>query len=162
MNQADKRYIIDDNEIHIWKFYLDPEKSTEKLLLNLLSSEEKKQINNIKIEDVKIRRIISKAIIKNIISNYLGINTMQVIFSYNEFGKPVISDSINYNNLNFNISHSGNLGIIALTRKNSIGIDVEQMKELEEIDDIINLCFSDYEKNLFTDLKLAGKNESIL
>ncbi len=159
MDLIKSRHIINDDEIHIWRFNLDPVKSFNEFFINLLSDEEKKQVEKIKLGDVKNRSIISKAIIKNIISNYLGLNIKQIIFSYNEFGKPVIPERINSFRLNFNISHSGDLGLIAITRKNLIGIDVEKMNELDQIDDIINLCFTETEKYMLSCLESTEKKE---
>ncbi len=150
-------YIINDNEVHIWSYLLDAAISDVDFFYGLLSEEEKRGIEKIKLPGVKNRRIISKAVVKDIISKYLGININQIKFLYNRFGKPVLPEDINLPGLSFNISHSGGFGIIALINKNQIGVDIEEIIELEDINDIIHTCFSKNEQSLFNNLELSEK-----
>lgn len=152
-------YIINENEVHVWYYFLDLSDQGVDFFYNLLSEEEKKEINKIKVPVVRNRRVISKAIVKNIISMYLGLNIHKIKFSYNQFGKPVLSEDINFPGLNFNISHSGSLGMIALVKNNQIGIDLEQIIELADLDDIISLCFSKHEQHLFNSLSGLEKTK---
>lgn len=150
-------YIINNNEVHIWNYLLDVTNPDVDFFYSLLNEEEKKGIDKIKLQGVRNRRIISKAIVKDIISKYLGINISQIKFLYNRFGKPVLPEEINLSGLRFNISHSNGLGIIALIKKNQIGVDIEEIVELEDINDIIHTCFSKNEQYLFNDLELSEK-----
>jgi 4'-phosphopantetheinyl transferase len=149
MNQ----YVINQNEVHVWSYLLDAENPDMDFFYNLLTEDEKTEINKIKIRKVRNQKVISKAIVKNILSKYLGVTINQIKFSYNKFGKPVLPADINLQDLNFNVSHSGELGIIALTKKYKIGVDVERIAELADIDDIIQMCFSKDEQRLFHGVK---------
>jgi 4'-phosphopantetheinyl transferase len=157
MSKIKNEYIVKENEIHIWDFNIEPSENLAALYFNDLSEVEKNKSNEIKIKDVKYRSIISKVIAKNILSKYLGININQITFAYNKFGKPTIFPNINHFNLNFNISHSFHMGIIALTKQNLIGIDIERIIALKDMDDIINLCFNDYEINRLSCLRNPSK-----
>lgn len=144
---------MNQNEVHVWNYPLNIVETDMDFFYGLLSDEEKKGIDKIKLQGVRDKRVTSKAIVKDIISKYLGINSDQIKYSYNRFGKPVLPENINLPCLNFNISHSENLGIIALVKKNQIGVDVERLIDLTDIDDIIILCFSKNEQRLFKDLE---------
>ncbi len=45
---------------------------------------------------------------------------------YNDFGKPIFKD----NNVEFNISHSGEIVVCAITRNCSIGVDIEKIRNV--------------------------------
>jgi 4'-phosphopantetheinyl transferase len=150
---------IKNNEIHVWEYNIVPDTYLAEKLLNSLSVQEKSKIKNIKISEVKHRSIISKFITKSIISKYLGKYIDEVVFDYNKFGKPSLSADINSINLKFNISHSGDIGILAISREKLIGIDVEQLNYLDDIEDIINNYFSDYEISLLNDSKNSNRIE---
>lgn len=149
--------MINPNEVHIWKY---PLKLPNDLLSNyiyLLSNAEKEQVNKIKISDLKFRSICSKLISKDILSRYLGDEMSNIKFSYNDYGKPIISKRNNQVTVNFNISHSVEMGIIAITKTELVGIDIEKIINLDDIDNIINLCFSDYEISMISELNTYDK-----
>ncbi|HKB85680.1 MAG TPA: 4'-phosphopantetheinyl transferase superfamily protein [Ignavibacteriaceae bacterium] len=68
-----------------------------------------------------------------------------IIFSYNKFGKPYISDS--GGNLQFNISHCDNIIVFAFSSGNEIGVDVEKINMIEDMDGVADICFTQYEKD---------------
>jgi 4'-phosphopantetheinyl transferase len=51
------------------------------------------------------------------------------IGAYNEYGKPAVSDDQNNRALNFNLSHSAELILYAVTRGRDVGVDVEYIRE---------------------------------
>ena len=143
---------IRNNEAHIWSFNIIPPDNILEQYFDSLSDAEKIQVNKIRIDSVRRGKISSKFITKRILAWYLREEIDNINFSYNEFGKPEILHSINPLSLQFNISHSGDLGMIAITKGNSVGIDVEKIIDVTNVDEIINLCFSDYEINLLLEL----------
>ena len=64
--------------------------------------------------------IVCRAICKQIIGEKLNIENIN--FDYLTHGKPYIK---NCENFFFNISHSNNIGIIGISEKSSIGVDIE-------------------------------------
>ena len=47
------------------------------------------------------------------------------------------------------MSHSNELGVVAFSKKNPVGVDVEEIKELCDLHGVVELCLSDYEKSWF-------------
>ena len=66
-----------------------------------------------------------------------------MIFSFNEFGKPFIQD--NKYGLQFNLSHCDDLIVFAFSRGNEIGVDIERIKKMEDMEGVANLCFTKFE-----------------
>lgn len=85
----------------------------------------------------KIRTLISKILIRTIITKELKINNSNINFSTNQWGKPFLVD---YPELNFNISHSVDYVLCAIDCK-FIGVDIEKIKCIE---------YEDIAKRFFT------------
>ncbi|HSD64457.1 MAG TPA: 4'-phosphopantetheinyl transferase superfamily protein [Ignavibacteriaceae bacterium] len=153
------KYTINQNEVHVWNYPLNIVDTDVEYFYGLLTDEEKKGIDKIRLQGVRDGRVISKVIVKDIISKYLGVNSDQIKYSYNRFGKPVLPEDINFPGLNFNISHSESLGIIALVKQKQIGVDLERIIDLADLDDIIKLCFSKNEQGFFKDLEGLEKTK---
>jgi 4'-phosphopantetheinyl transferase len=48
--------------------------------------------------------------------------------------------------LQFNVSHSGRLCVIALSRRESVGVDVEMVREITDADQLTRALFTDKER----------------
>ena len=145
MSGLEEDFFLDENEIHIWNYTLKPDKKLAEFYFDNLTEEEKDKAEKIIIKEVKYRNILSRVITKKILANYLDKKLNRIHYCYNRFGKPGLSSEINPMNLNFNISHSGDLGIIAISKNNPVGIDIEQILELNDLDNLMDLIFTESE-----------------
>src|SRR5262245_61483501 len=75
------------------------------------------------------RYVVGRGILRKILSAYLAIGPGELRFTYNEYGRPAVSDDQNDRGLNFNLSHSAELALYAVTGGRVVGIDIEYMRE---------------------------------
>jgi 4'-phosphopantetheinyl transferase len=68
------------------------------------------------------RWIVARAALRIVLAGHLGAHPSDVEFAAGPHGKPELSGSA----LRFNLSHSGDMALIALTRAAEVGIDVER------------------------------------
>ena len=80
----------------------------------------------------------SRVYMKHLLMCYTGLATRELLFSKNRFGKPYIKNS----NLEFNLSHTGELILLAISRTHSLGIDVEKTRVVKNWESIANKVFS--------------------
>ena len=85
------------------------------------------------------RFILAHGCLRGILARYLHCEPRQVIFSVGEFGKP---DLVPPQELDFNLSHSGNVALIAVARHRRVGIDVERIRPDMEVESIAGRFFS--------------------
>jgi 4'-phosphopantetheinyl transferase len=147
-----KKLALDKKSVHIWWSNLDQPQDVVERSLMLLNPEELNKFNRFRTCELRNRQIMSRAILRKILSFYLEINASEVKFIFNKFGKPFISSDIALDQIKFNVSHSENIGIFAFSL-NDLGIDIERIKEYIEIDGIKEICFTDFEKRWYEDLK---------
>ncbi len=82
-------------------------------------------------------------------SKYLNLAPSAIKFSYSYRGKPYLSLP---EKLEFNLSHSGNLVLYAICKNSSIGIDVEYLRPLQNLEKIARRFFSLSESNYLQQL----------
>lgn len=101
-----------------------------------LSENEIHRLKMYKCDDDRDRFLFGHAVLRNILGLWLGVPASQVPISNGMYGKPfleakfkeIAERSRSPHTPQFNISHSGNLVLLAISRDRPIGIDVEQNK----------------------------------
>jgi len=148
-----------ENEIHIWSAILDQPEAIVDSYYSILSDSEQKKVDKYKFELLRNRQIISMGLLRVLIANYRNFRPNEINFYYNEFGKPFISPDSDGNNLSFNSSHSNNIAVFVFSRNREVGIDVEKVKEMKDMEGVVDLCFSESEKKWFSKLSSDKKEE---
>jgi phosphopantetheine--protein transferase-like protein len=138
-------------EISIWKCH---RKNWDNLISckNILNHEEQTKHNKLKIIDDKKRFIIGKVISRSVLSKILNIDSTQIEFISNKFGKPYLkyhSDTF------FNISHSGDWVVVGFA-SSDIGVDVQEISNNKRID------FNNIAKHAFHNKELDFIKENTL
>jgi len=129
--------------VQIWSAFFDQENCSS--YLHLLSNDEKIRAARLKDPKIANQQIISRGILRLLLGNYTGKDPKDLVFSYSQFGKPHLSNSENLE-IFFNLSHSGNLLLIAVGKEKQIGIDVEKIDGKIDIFGISSLIFTDEEQ----------------
>jgi len=133
-------------EVHLWTASLVPSTETIERLRSVLSPEEKKRASFYKYESKQHGYIITQAVLRVLISAYLNIEPADVILVASKKGKPFL---INEPSLFFNISNSHEICVYAFSRDAEVGIDIEKIRELPDIDQLIEKNLTSREKSYF-------------
>lgn len=138
-----------DNEIHIWLNFLNLHQAKLKHLYPLLSAAEK--LRSEKFSHFRARKnyIASHGFLHTVLSDYIDIPASEIEFLQEDKGKPFIDDSLNPRNIQFNLSHSGNLAILAVCRQHAVGIDLECEERNSDWAAIARRFFTEREKQAF-------------
>lgn len=116
---------ISKTEVHIWIMVLDLSSARNSIGFALLSADEKARARRFHSILHQQRFIAAHAGLRIILSRYLEISPEKVTFAYTTFGKPYIPS---HPALQFNLSHSQDKAILAITYHQSIGADLEKIK----------------------------------
>jgi len=146
---------ISSEEIHIW--YVDYKNFNDSSLLEacyeILSEKEKSQYDQFSVPHVRLEYLITRAMVRSVLSRYItNFPIADITFSKNKYGKPFISDNILAKNLSFNISHTKNISVIAITAGTDIGIDIEKNRKNFDFLEIAKNSFSMSEFNSLKNL----------
>lgn len=116
---------LSDTEIHIWVNYLNVHEARIKHLYPLLSATEKERSERFKFYKHRKAFIASHGFLHTVLAYYINTSAAEIEFSQGEFGKPSLIEKQNPQNIQFNLSHSNNIAMLAVCRQHSLGIDVE-------------------------------------
>ncbi len=122
------------HDIDIWLTYYDEIVDDRHLagLRSLLSDDEVALEGRFYFADDRKRYLVTRAMVRMVLSRYAQIAPEDWAFSKNAYGRPVISKAIvetevQARGLCFNLSHTRGLIALAVTRGRELGIDVENI-----------------------------------
>ena len=98
------------------------------------------------------RYIVARAALRLHLGAELGVDATAVSFVYGEHGKPALAPPYAASGLKFNVSHSGELGLIGVLRGAELGVDVEAHRPLSDRDALVRRYFSEAENRVYFNL----------
>ena len=108
-------YLIANRVVHVWQIQLDRSEIAINQLVSLLSDEEQIRAKHFYFDKDRNRFIIAHGSLRIILASYLNIPADKLIFSSNFYVKPFLQLHQDNRILEFNLSHSNNLGILSVT-----------------------------------------------
>jgi 4'-phosphopantetheinyl transferase len=122
----------------------------------LLSPSERYRAESLKVIKVRQRFVISRAILRQLLADYMGVNCAAVELFQGPFGKPYVRQRKG-EQVVFNLSHTGDHLVIALGCQRQIGIDIEVCRKRVNLDSLAEKCFSDSELRQWQQLESEDK-----
>jgi len=148
------------NYVHVWRVHLDSSTSQFKTLEHSLSSDEIVRANRFYFQKDRDRFIVARGMLRLILSRYLYIDPGHLRFCYGKYGKPYITTELNDSTLCFNMSHSHEFALYAVTWDRPIGIDVEDVSQKVDVQNISERFFSSTENKILALIPAERKQEA--
>jgi 4'-phosphopantetheinyl transferase len=136
------------DSVHVWTIFVEQFAWRRAMFESMLSSDERKRAARFVVDDPRLRFIIARGALRTILAGYLDIAPADLKFAYGERGKPSLPES----DLRFNLSHSDNIILIAVTQNHDIGVDVEHIHHIPEMSIMARDNFSAYEQETLFNL----------
>ena len=152
--------LLGEEDVHIWQSNLDAPMAGFQTLYQTLSIDERKRAERFHFEKDRRRFIVGRGVLRTILGCYLSIEPGLVRFCYGKYGKPVLAETFGDATIHFNMSRSEGLALYAFTRGHEIGVDIEYVRDIAEMDEIAERFFSRGEKAVFRSLPENMKREA--
>ena len=130
------------NEVHVWLVRTNDKSSSPDDFKDLLSRVEQDRALRFKFETDQRRYITSHAAVRSILSNYVNGPARALQFAEGPYGKPKLAPSHATERIEFNLSHSHELALIAVAQGREIGVDVEWIREAFAFDEVAQRFFT--------------------
>lgn len=144
---------IASHELQIWYADLTSSQHNIENLHDILDQTEKNRVANFSNKILKRNYIVTRGILRIILSKYLQIPPTEIQLTYNKYGKPKCAYT---RELNFNLSHSGNFVIYTFTLDYKVGVDLEFIRHIKNSQKIAKRFFSEEEN---TELNALPENK---
>jgi 4'-phosphopantetheinyl transferase len=138
-----------DNEIHVWATTLSVAADALAQFSASLSPDEKERANKFKFEKHRNRYTAGRGALRAILGQYVGARAADVRFDYLTNGKPAFAQDFAGAGIHFNLAHTEDLALIAVTRIGPVGVDVECVRSVKNVDELVARFFSQRENELF-------------
>lgn len=128
---------IRPGEVHVWRIPLS--ENNPEQLGTLLSRDEWIRAQRFHFERDRVRYICGRGLLRTILSRYLNADPRDLSFVEGSHGKPELT-GIN-SSLRFNLSHSDDLMLLAVTHARAIGVDLEVIRENVPVETLADYYF---------------------
>jgi 4'-phosphopantetheinyl transferase len=128
-----KTPLLEDGHIHVWTFELGGQNDRSLAAKALLDDAEAERAGRF------VRRVdrdhfcVAHGATRMILAGYVGGRPADLRYRFGPAGKPALADCPE---LEFNLSHSGAWGLLAVTRAGSIGVDIECVRDMPDFMEI--------------------------
>ena len=152
--------VLEATQIHVWAALLDQSFSERADCGSILAADEVERASRFHFPKDQDRFIRARTTLRTILASYLQIDPRAVRFDYGRHGKPALTNRQPDPPIHFNLSHSDEVALIAVTRVGPVGVDVERIRSMEDIDEISSRFFSRHEVALLSALRGEEKTEA--
>lgn len=123
--------VLGERAAHVWRVPLRSLDARE--LHDLLSPDEQARAARFLRDRDAHAYVVAHGTLRRVLARYHGATPNALTFIAGPFGKPALDAP--ESKLEFNLSHSGDLALIAVSRRGSVGVDVERWdRHIEHLD----------------------------
>lgn len=140
----------DSQHIDVWRSRLDVPDSQADKYAGILSHDEKARADRYAIASKRRQFIVGRGLLRRTLGLMLDTNPRSFVFRYGTAGKPELE---NQSNVQFNVSHSGNTILMAITLDQAVGIDLEQIRPRPHLEAMTQRFFAPEESDQIMSLE---------
>lgn len=139
-----------ESEVHVWLVELDQRADSLDHLRRMISDEERERADRFLFRRDAARWIANRGVRREILGHYLGVAPHDVCFQVGPWGKAEPISPPEPGALRFNASYSDGLGLYVVARNRHVGVDIERLRPLPDLEAIARRMFSpDEQRALF-------------
>jgi 4'-phosphopantetheinyl transferase len=153
-SEIPERPLLPAGECQLWQAWLDEENPDS--FRGLLSEDERIRAGRLRGLRGADRFTVGRGILRSIIGRYLSRRPEELIFAYGVNGKPMLMGDV-HGRLSFNVSHAGSLAIFVIVSGFEVGVDVEEIYPISDLEATASIIMSDDELAEFKGLPASVK-----
>lgn len=141
-DRPDRRwsFALAPDEVHVWRVPIARPADEVAPLERTLSDDERRRAARFHFERDRVAFITARGALRALAGRYLDRPPAGLVFAYRERGKPYLAPPVE--GLRFNLSHSGELALLAFSRDREVGVDIERRRAVEDLRALARLSFS--------------------
>lgn len=140
---------LEASTVHVWRIALDQPEENVRSFRRMLEPDEVNRAGRFHFEKHQRHFIVARGFLRSVVARYLETPPETLRFAYGAYGKPELASE---HVLRFNLSHSHEVALLAVTREAELGVDVERIRADFASDEIARRFFSRAEVEVFNAL----------
>jgi 4'-phosphopantetheinyl transferase len=148
------------DEVHVWRVELTQPAARIEALRQTLAWDEVNRADRFYFQKDRDHFIVARGALRAILGRYLKRAPDQLRFRCSSYGKPSLADDNGGDWLCFNVSHSHELALIAVTHGRAVGVDLEHIRPDVATEQIAEKFFSPREVAALRLLPVAEQTEA--
>jgi 4'-phosphopantetheinyl transferase len=130
------------DHVDVWRVGLDEPPPAAGCEASVLSADEIARASRFHFEKDRIHFTRCRSALRGLLANYLDIPAAEIRFEYLTSGKPQLAAEQNPRALQFNVSHSAGIALIAVGSERRLGVDIEKIRSDVDINSLAERFFS--------------------
>lgn len=147
--EAPEDLALSANDLHVWSASLELDRESLSSLQRTLSGDEVDRAERYRFAADRHQFIAARGLLRLILGRYVDTAPERLRFCYSVYGKPSLVDEPEGTSLRFSVSHSSGLGLYAVAGARRVGIDLERIQPLPEVEALVERYFSPAEQAAF-------------
>lgn len=131
---------LPEHTVHIWRVSLAGAATSLERVRAMLSQDERERAARFRFRRDEERFVIAHGRLRTVLGRYLGVPGQELRFQNEPKGKPSLADAVS--DIRFNLAHSAELALFAVTRGNDVGVDIERVRPGISLEKIAERFFS--------------------
>jgi 4'-phosphopantetheinyl transferase len=145
---------LDHGQLHVWSgIYNEADQYSGRTL----ARDEQERSEKFRFANDRGMFLYSHSLLRRLLARYACLLPEEIEFGYTKFGKPYLQQRPGSERIDFNLSHSGKVVLIGVTKNLPVGVDVEKIKPLADMSQIAARYFSDSEQSDLSTLSGAAR-----
>jgi 4'-phosphopantetheinyl transferase len=145
------------NEVHVWLVELG---AIDRGIARVLGADECDRAGRFRFAADRDRYTLSHGWMRVLLGAYLRRDPQAVVLSASQFGKPFAVSPGRSVRLEFNLSHSGDVALLAVGADRPVGVDVEEVRAERASEEVARRFFSRGEVDDLLRLPAADRTEA--
>lgn len=148
--------------IDIWLAFYDEMEDVHQLtaMRALLNEDERVQEAKFYFADDRKRYLVTRALVRTVLSRYVDMAPADWAFSVNQYGRPAIaSGTPGAHGIGFNVSHTRGLIALGVARERTLGIDIENLFARQGSPHVADRFFSPIEVEMLASVPASLRHD---
>jgi 4'-phosphopantetheinyl transferase len=136
--QTGSSFQLSTLDAHIWTIPTKTSDAVVGRLERILARDEIDRASRFRFGYLRDSFVIARGFLRCLLGQYLNLDPASICFSYGDKGKPVLCSG---STLQFSLTHSNGIAAIALTSGCQIGVDLEHVRRMNDMQQIADRYF---------------------
>jgi 4'-phosphopantetheinyl transferase len=151
--------VLAGGAVHLWRIPLDAQTEPSERHYAVLSKDEQTRAARFHFPKDRRAYVIAHAALRAILGLYTGKDPESLCFALGQYSKPTLMGG---SGLHFNLTHSGQLAVVGLSADRELGVDVEQLRDISDLESMAAHYFTPAEQCALRTFPPAARGRAFL